>query len=502
MKNKTFRTHLNTLSTIEISVIIPAHNAEKTLRRAVESACRELGLLSGKSGASPEAGSRAGEGNPADAVHLREPEQVPETKVEQTANPEQVPETKSEQTANPEQVSETRGEQARNPEREAARTSDRADAPASRYEVLIVENGSEDGTEFLARTLELEHPGAVRFLRSEKGVSNARNRGLEEARGTWVLFLDADDYLLEGAGSVLLDDLHFTGTDLIVHSYEAGNRRVHVCGPEGERYTGKPVRTGAQGILSGTRDITGKTAGKTAGKTVGNTAGNTAGDSAGAVSGKKLFSGKQNVDDDQSQTGPIEEIIVRMIEDPTRYTAVWSKLFRRERIEYGRLRFDPNLRLSEDSHFLIRYLFLCRRIRLSDRPVYHYSTDNVSVVRKWDGKKEEGYRDSLIAVRACLQTQPLSVRQAFSAYGLMQFNLLMVREVFSLDSPEKFLQKIRRMKEIREDGPFAEAFLGFDARRHKGARFLPIRLIKSGLYPAAAAVYEARVMQNAKKERS
>ena len=433
MKNKTFRTHLNTLSTIEISVIIPAHNAEKTLRRAVESACRELGLLSGKSGASPEAGSRAGEGNP-------------------------------------------------------------ADAPALRYEVLIVENGSEDGTEFLARTLELEHPGAVRFLRPEKGVSNARNRGLEEARGTWVLFLDADDYLLEGAGSVLLDDLHFTGTDLIVHSYEAGNRRVHVCGPEGERYTGKPVRTGAQGKLSGTRDITGKTAG--------NTAGNTAGDSAGAVSGKKLFSGKQNVDDDQSQTGPIEEIIVRMIEDPTRYTAVWSKLFRRERIEYGRLRFDQNLRLSEDSHFLIRYLFLCRRIRLSDRPVYHYSTDNVSVVRTWDGKKEEGYRDSLIAVRACLQTQPLSVRQAFSAYGLMQFNLLMVREVFSLDSPEKFLQKIRRMKEIREDGPFAEAFLGFDARHHKGARFLPIRLIKSGLYPAAAAVYEARVMQNAKKERS
>lgn len=432
MKNKTFRTHLNTLSTIEISVIIPAHNAEKTLRRAVESACRELGLLSGKSGASPEAGSRAGEGTP-------------------------------------------------------------ADAPALRYEVLIVENGSEDGTEFLARTLELEHPGAVRFLRSEKGVSNARNRGLKEARGTWVLFLDADDYLLEGAGSVLLDDLHYTGTDLIVHSYEAGNRRVHVCGPEGERYTGKPVRTGAQGKLSGTRDITGKTAGKTAG--------NTAGDSAGAVSGKKLFSGKQNVDDDQSQTGPIEEIIVRMIEDPTRYTAVWSKLFRRERIEYGRLRFDQNLRLSEDSHFLIRYLFLCRRIRLSDRPVYHYSTDNVSVVRTWDGKKEEGYRDSLIAVRACLQTQPLSVRQAFSAYGLMQFNLLMVREVFSLDSPEKFLQKIRRMKEIREDGPFAEAFLGFDARHHKGARFLPIRLIKSGLYPAAAAVYEARVMQNAKKER-
>ena len=72
-----------------------------------------------------------------------------------------------------------------------------ADAPALRYEVLIVENGSEDGTEFLARTLELEHPGAVRFLRSEKGVSMPATGGWK-SKGTWVLFLDADDYLLEG----------------------------------------------------------------------------------------------------------------------------------------------------------------------------------------------------------------------------------------------------------------------------------------------------------------
>ena len=47
---------------------------------------------------------------------------------------------------------------------------------------------------------------------------------------------------------------------------------------------------------------------------------------------------KQNVDDDQSQTGPIEEIIVRMIEDPTVYGGM-VKLFQAGEIEYGRLRF-------------------------------------------------------------------------------------------------------------------------------------------------------------------
>ena len=77
-----------------------------------------------------------------------------------------------------------------------------------------------------------------------------------------------------------------------------------------------------------------------------------------------------------------------MIENPTRYTSVWSKIFRRDCIERLNLRFDPSLRLSEDSFFVIRYLAGCRRIRLIDRPFYHYSTDGGSVVRTWDGSKE------------------------------------------------------------------------------------------------------------------
>jgi glycosyltransferase involved in cell wall biosynthesis len=70
----------------------------------------------------------------------------------------------------------------------AAVASVRAQAMAVR-EIIIVDDGSQDGTEAVIPTL-----GEVRYLRqANAGPAAARNRGLAMAEGEWVAFLDADD---------------------------------------------------------------------------------------------------------------------------------------------------------------------------------------------------------------------------------------------------------------------------------------------------------------------
>jgi len=72
-------------------------------------------------------------------------------------------------------------------------------------ELIVVNDGSTDGT----RALLEGYGAAITVINQEnRGMSAARNTGIRRARGTYVAFLDADDWWLAGKLSRQVDLMH------------------------------------------------------------------------------------------------------------------------------------------------------------------------------------------------------------------------------------------------------------------------------------------------------
>jgi glycosyltransferase involved in cell wall biosynthesis len=62
----------------------------------------------------------------------------------------------------------------------------------SDYEVLVVDNNSQDSTPNLTKTFCRNYPNIRYFLEKRQGLSHARNRGWQEAKGLYVAYVDDD----------------------------------------------------------------------------------------------------------------------------------------------------------------------------------------------------------------------------------------------------------------------------------------------------------------------
>lgn len=90
--------------------------------------------------------------------------------------------------------------------------------PLSRQDlqVLLIDDGSTDGSGALCDALAAQYDCIRVIHQQNSGVSAARNRGIREAEGDYLLFIDADDTVDTQLLDQLLNDFPGTGADMAI----------------------------------------------------------------------------------------------------------------------------------------------------------------------------------------------------------------------------------------------------------------------------------------------
>lgn len=177
-------------------------------------------------------------------------------------------------------------------------------------EIIVVDDGSTDGTWALLERLAAGDERIRPVHRENGGVSEARNTALGLCSGRYVRFVDADDELPEDAMAILLERTRAAGSDLTIAPY------VEVMGP-----------------MHNLRDLA-----------------------------------RRN---DCIGTDAFLPFVNRW--SNSFYVGVlWNKLFLRSIIADNGLRFVKGVRWGEDFAFVCDYLRHAERVAFADKPVYLY----------------------------------------------------------------------------------------------------------------------------------
>lgn len=78
------------------------------------------------------------------------------------------------------------------------------------FEIILINDGSEDKSIEICREYKQEHPDIVKIIdQPNLGVSAARNVGIDNAQGKYIIFEDSDDYFCSG----ILDNLELENSE-------------------------------------------------------------------------------------------------------------------------------------------------------------------------------------------------------------------------------------------------------------------------------------------------
>lgn len=191
------------------------------------------------------------------------------------------------------------------------------------FELLLVDDGSTDGSSAILDGYAAADPRVRVIHKPNSGVSATRNLALGQAKGEFIEFLDADDWITEDATKLLVRSARENDAQMVIADF------YRVVGDDVAR----------KGQIGGD-----------------------------ATSLSRL------------------EYADLMMKDPADfyYGVIWNKLYRRDIIERHGVRMDETLDWCEDFIFNLEYVLHVSTVAVLRSPIYYYVKTEGSLVSRTD----------------------------------------------------------------------------------------------------------------------
>ncbi len=191
------------------------------------------------------------------------------------------------------------------------------------FELILMDDGSTDGSAGICDAYAAQDTRVVTVHKENTGVSDTRNQAVKLARGTYLQFVDSDDWISSEATGLMVRAMKEQNCQMVIADF------YRVIG----EHVSQKGTISEEGILSR------------------------------------------------------EDFAIEMLQKPSDfyYGVLWNKLFQRSLIEKYQIHMDPEITWCEDFIFNLEYILHTEQIFVMKIPVYYYVKTKGSLVAKSTG---------------------------------------------------------------------------------------------------------------------
>lgn len=270
-------------------------------------------------------------------------------------------------------------------------------------ELVLVNDGSiDDSANIISEFQQETNQDIIVIHQKNKGVSEARNRGLQKCTGDWIFFVDSDDYLTENAIPIIKSYLN-QDSELIIFPFQRTSFQTKIVAKKGSDYTIEATKLVELALLGENRE--------------------------------QEFS---NYD----------------------FRSSCGKLINRKLLQY--LKFDSNIYIGEDFLVMLKIYSKISTVTLVNTQLYCYYDNQNSVVNSFHKNYQNNidivYHNINRIIRNCSNYDSETIELAFSFYKINDFLLLLKYDYFNQNNHISWNERKNLLNKAKDKYRFKEIY--------------------------------------------